>query len=471
MIKEPSPKSKSLQQYIKQLNQKSLNIIFNLQGQPTIYLLTQHTKKERKNTLSCLHNLIAHLLPSKIQWSENLLYKSECLINQGGPSSLTDNTVEFSNNLKGLVINDCINAMQISCKNNLETVLSSPNCKTDTNFVIQKTSDNLIQKIYLEINFLVDSSKPFSASSVFKVNDQNFNQNGNFQLWCNATSTRYYHLTQISTNINSNQLTIQFQPNSATSYQTIVYGFILAVQYKLIYKQQEQAHVETLPQLLFLNEDQQPKVSISTPPLTNQNIPCQLSQNGQFQNSPNQIQSIQSNQRIQKTLDVKQKRDKFQQLYNQEKLRKSSFHILSQNQIEGQQNQITKQGIFDQNDKNLQKISQNEIIDNLGYQEDQINKQSKDQEQQEQQEQAHFYTSPKIQLVDDGQELKVSESEQPQNNQNIECQKSQNGFFSISPKETQSIESNQRQQKVFKMKGKVAKFYEKGGLSLTNPKN
>ncbi|KAL4459338.1 hypothetical protein ABPG74_017951 [Tetrahymena malaccensis] len=363
--------------------------------------------------------------------------QSECLINQGDPSSLTDNTVEFSNNLKGLVMNDCISAMQISCNNNLETVLSSPNCKTNTTFVIQKTSD----------------------SSVFKVNDQNFNQYGNFYKWCNSTSTRYYRVTEISANINSNQLTIQFQPNPAYSYQTIVYGFVLAIQYqsKDEQEQQEQAHFQTLPQLQFLNEDQQPKVSVSTPPLTNQNIPRQLSQNDPFQNSLNEMQSIQSNQRIQKTLDVKQKRDKIQQLYNQQNLRKSSFHNLSQNQIEGKQNQINKQSIFNQGDNNQQKTSQNEIIDNLGCQEDQINKQSKDQEQQGQ---AQFLTSPKIQLVDDDQELKVSEFEQPQINQNIQCQKSQDDSFSKSPKEIQSIGSNQGYQKVFKMKGKVAKFQE-----------
>ncbi|KAL4491179.1 hypothetical protein ABPG73_013248 [Tetrahymena malaccensis] len=222
-------------------------------------------------------------------------------------------------------------------------------------------------------------------------------------------------------------------------------------------EQQEQAHFQTLPQLQFLNEDQQPKVSVSTPPLTNQNIPRQLSQNDPFQNSLNEMQSIQSNQRIQKTLDVKQKRDKIQQLYNQQNLRKSSFHNLSQNQIEGKQNQINKQSIFNQGDNNQQKTSQNEIIDNLGCQEDQINKQSKDQEQQGQ---AQFLTSPKIQLVDDDQELKVSEFEQPQINQNIQCQKSQDDSFSKSPKEIQSIGSNQGYQKVFKMKGKVAKFQE-----------
>ncbi|KAL4491182.1 hypothetical protein ABPG73_013251 [Tetrahymena malaccensis] len=156
---------------------------------------------------------------------------SECLINQGGPSSLTDNTAEFNQNLKGLQQNDCIGAKQITCKGNNEIVLSSDNCKSNTQFSIQKNSNNVIQSIYLEINFLIDSSKSFAGSSIYHVNNQNFPKNDYFAQWCDTTSTLYFRITTINANINSNSLTIQFQPDSATSYSTIVYGFVLAVQY------------------------------------------------------------------------------------------------------------------------------------------------------------------------------------------------------------------------------------------------
>ncbi|KAL4491183.1 hypothetical protein ABPG73_013252 [Tetrahymena malaccensis] len=168
---------------------------------------------------------------SFLQSKQFILERSECLINQGGPSSLVNYQAEFSQNLKGLQNNDCIGAKQITCNSSNRIVVSGDNCKTSTNFVVQKSSNTVIQNIYLEINFLVDSNQTFPASSVYSINGQNFPQSGNFSQWCDNTSTLYYHLTEIKTDIGSKSLNIQFQPNSATSYRTYVFGFVLAVQY------------------------------------------------------------------------------------------------------------------------------------------------------------------------------------------------------------------------------------------------
>ncbi|KAL4459334.1 hypothetical protein ABPG74_017947 [Tetrahymena malaccensis] len=310
---------------------------------------------------------------SFLQSKQFILERSECLINQGGPSSLVNYQAEFSQNLKGLQNNDCIGAKQITCNSSNRIVVSGDNCKTSTNFVVQKSSNTVIQNIYLEINFLVDSNQTFPASSVYSINGQNFPQSGNFSQWCDNTSTLYYHLTEIKTDIGSKSLNIQFQPNSATSYRTYVFGFVLAVQYVCpsncdkCNDTGQQAHIQAFPKIQLMNEEQQPKISSSTPPQTNLIIPSQLFQNIPFQKSPKEIQSTQSSQRTQQVLYARRKRAKFQQLQNQEKFPISSLNNLSQNQLGFNQLQIVKQtSNLDQNENHqnsLQIISQNEIKD------------------------------------------------------------------------------------------------------------
>ncbi|EAR96182.2 REJ domain protein (macronuclear) [Tetrahymena thermophila SB210] len=154
--------------------------------------------------------------------------RSECLINQGPPSSPSNNDVEFSQNLQGLQSNPCIGVKQIVCNSKSELVLSTDNCKSDTNFAIQKSSSKLIQKIYLEINYLVESGQSFTANSIYQVNSQPFQNSGQFDLYCGSN---YFHLTQINADINSYSLSISFKPYPSQSYNTAVYGFILAIQY------------------------------------------------------------------------------------------------------------------------------------------------------------------------------------------------------------------------------------------------
>ncbi|KAL4495528.1 hypothetical protein ABPG72_020269 [Tetrahymena utriculariae] len=157
--------------------------------------------------------------------------RSECLINQGAPSSLTDNSVEFAQNLQGLQANDCIGAKQITCSDKKKIVQSGDNCKTYTEFVITKSSSKVIQKMYFEINFLIESNKSVSAQSVYTINSQQFQQSGTFNLWCDNKSKLYFYLTVINTDINSRSLNINFQANSAYAFNAYVFGFILAVQY------------------------------------------------------------------------------------------------------------------------------------------------------------------------------------------------------------------------------------------------
>ncbi|EAR96178.2 surface protein (macronuclear) [Tetrahymena thermophila SB210] len=158
--------------------------------------------------------------------------RSECLINQGSPNNLNNNDQEFANNLKGLQNNNCIGAKQIICKSKTEYVLSTDNCKSDTIFVIQKSSSKLIQKIYLQINFLIESKEIVAATSTYTVNSQSFPPSGQFLQWCDNASQFYYHLTEIKADINSNNLNIQFKAyEGSKSYNTIVYGFVLAIAY------------------------------------------------------------------------------------------------------------------------------------------------------------------------------------------------------------------------------------------------
>ncbi|EAR96177.2 REJ domain protein (macronuclear) [Tetrahymena thermophila SB210] len=128
---------------------------------------------------------------------------------------------------------------------------------------------------------------------------------------------------------------------------------------------QEQAHIQALPKIQLVNEDQQPKVSPPTPPQANQPILGLYQQNGEFSKSPKEIQSTQSSQRTQQVLYARRKRAKFQQLQVQEKQPQGSLNSLSQNRIFDNQLQIFKQpSTLDQDENHLhsiQIISQNEI--------------------------------------------------------------------------------------------------------------
>ncbi|KAL4459339.1 hypothetical protein ABPG74_017952 [Tetrahymena malaccensis] len=79
--------------------------------------------------------------------------RSECIVNQGQLDSF-DYQKEFKSNMKSLQNNNCIGAMQYSCNQQNKILLSSPDCKSDTLFVVQKTSQNVIEKMRFFFYFL-----------------------------------------------------------------------------------------------------------------------------------------------------------------------------------------------------------------------------------------------------------------------------------------------------------------------------
>ncbi|EAR96176.2 REJ domain protein (macronuclear) [Tetrahymena thermophila SB210] len=155
--------------------------------------------------------------------------RSECIINQGAPSSQTNNEDEFNQNLSGLQRNDCIGAKQILCSSQTMTVLSTNSCKSNTLFTIQPNLSRVVQKIYLQATFVIESKYPADATSTYIVNDQPFSPSGAFQLYC---SPNYFsHMREINANINSSSLTISFVPYTGAIYNAFVSGILLAVQY------------------------------------------------------------------------------------------------------------------------------------------------------------------------------------------------------------------------------------------------
>ncbi|EAR96186.2 REJ domain protein (macronuclear) [Tetrahymena thermophila SB210] len=154
--------------------------------------------------------------------------RSECLINQGNPSSLSNNDVEFAQNLQGLLNKNCVGTKQIECNSFFSfTALSTDNCKSDTIFVIKKTSSKIIQKFYLATQYLIEYDK-LDGSAIYNINSLEYKIKANVYQQCNQY---YFQSSYIYQVVGEYSIDISFQPYPSGSYGTSIIGIILVIQY------------------------------------------------------------------------------------------------------------------------------------------------------------------------------------------------------------------------------------------------
>ncbi|KAL4456738.1 hypothetical protein ABPG73_014764 [Tetrahymena malaccensis] len=160
------------------------------------------------------------------------LSNSECIINQGPPSNIS----EYTQNSKYLQSAECMNIQQLACNSTIQNYISGSNCNSNSIFIINITQSKYIFQFRLFLQIIIDSNSQLNFDKGFlNINGQLFPyDNVSFQQFCSMQFTSYYNtFSTIIQDFNQNQLNISFSalPNFQKSYHTYIYGIFLAVEY------------------------------------------------------------------------------------------------------------------------------------------------------------------------------------------------------------------------------------------------
>ncbi|KAL4456741.1 hypothetical protein ABPG73_014767 [Tetrahymena malaccensis] len=160
------------------------------------------------------------------------LGRSECLINQGSPNSVS----EFAQNCKNLQSDQCMDIIQFSCNGTVSNYISSNGCKSNSLFTFNFKQNRYIYRLKLTVEMIINSNQQITPTSSFlNINDNLLPyDNKDFQQFCSGGSPFYSNtFNQVIQNINQDYLNISFSalPNYSKSYNTYLKGLFLAVEY------------------------------------------------------------------------------------------------------------------------------------------------------------------------------------------------------------------------------------------------
>ncbi|KAL4469882.1 hypothetical protein ABPG72_011103 [Tetrahymena utriculariae] len=160
------------------------------------------------------------------------LSRSECLINQGSPNSVS----EFTQNCKYLQSDQCMDIIQLSCDGTVSNYISTNSCKSNSLFTINFKQNRYIYRIRLKLEMVINSNQQITPISNFLSINNNLLQYDNkvFQQLCSDSSSFYSNkFNQIIQDIDQDYLRISFSalPNYSKSFNTYLKGIFLAVEY------------------------------------------------------------------------------------------------------------------------------------------------------------------------------------------------------------------------------------------------